>query len=218
MEKNEEGVVGLFGMVVSSNRPVVPPCSSQNPTHLEGRRGKGFGEMRRRSLAAAAAVFAAAAVGGVAYDHQTQHKLRRLKKEWTVRQAAVRLTNDATRAVGGLPRMTLAEVAKRDGCDGRPLYFSAGGRVYDATRSVRFRETYGRYAGRDATVSLSRLSMDPADVGRTDWDALSTEDLAVLDDWVRYFDQTYLVVCTLAEWDHARAGSGARKSDETKNR
>eukprot|EP00662_Eupelagonemidae_sp_cell21_P043951 gene43951-15884_t len=60
---------------------------------------------------------------------------------WTPQGAAVRLRNVAVLAVGARA-FRHAELAPFDGQDGRPLYFSAAGRVYDATHSEAFRETY----------------------------------------------------------------------------
>eukprot|EP01061_Rhynchopus_euleeides_P028835 TRINITY_DN4700_c0_g1_i1.p1 TRINITY_DN4700_c0_g1~~TRINITY_DN4700_c0_g1_i1.p1 ORF type:complete len:161 (+),score=33.94 TRINITY_DN4700_c0_g1_i1:619-1101(+) len=134
---------------------------------------------------------------GLVYDFQNQHKLRLARGEWQPLQAATRIVNLLNPYQ---PELGTEDLAQYDGVDGRKLYFSAGGKVYDATNSDSFRAAYPQYAGNDATFSLARLSLESRDVGRTDWDSLTTEDLVVMDDWLAYFDQTLLCVGTLRDW------------------
>merc|ERR1740117_318453 len=133
----------------------------------------------------------------IGYDYATCHPMRKLK--YNVGGAFVRLHN--TLLGGGTRSWSLTELTQFDGKGGRPTYFSAKGTVYDASSSETFKSAYGMWAGRDATVCLATMSLSPNDVGRTDWDtALSQKDLETLDDWIRYFDEKYLIKGSLREF------------------
>ena len=53
------------------------------------------------------------------------------------------------------------------------------GIIYDATGSVPFKPEgqYGKsWAGKDATIALAIMSLDPMDANRQDWDSLNSKD------------------------------------------
>ena len=141
-------------------------------------------------------------LGMIGYDYVTQHKMRKLYRSYNIRQGVTRFQNFTRTAlpVWMLGRITLKELESCDGKHANPLWFSVGGRVYDATNSETFRKAYPQWAGRDATISLCSLSLSNNLVGSTDWDTLSNEDLKVLRDWIRYLDQNLPVVAELNEW------------------
>eukprot|EP01063_Lacrimia_lanifica_P022518 TRINITY_DN3007_c0_g1_i12.p5 TRINITY_DN3007_c0_g1~~TRINITY_DN3007_c0_g1_i12.p5 ORF type:complete len:135 (+),score=30.62 TRINITY_DN3007_c0_g1_i12:1908-2312(+) len=90
------------------------------------------------------------------------------------------------------------------------LSFAAAGRVYDVTNQDVFLRAYGDYAGRDASICLARLSLQQQDIGRTDWDALTAKDVEVLEDWIKYFDERYVCIGHLKEWNDWQARNGKK--------
>jgi membrane-associated progesterone receptor component len=98
--------------------------------------------------------------------------------------------------------MTLAELAQFDGTDERkPTYFASDGYVWDVSASSLFDDSYGQWKGKDASVALAKMSMDPKDVNRTDWDNMNQQDINVLQSWTKYFEQKYYIMGRLQEYD-----------------
>ena len=139
----------------------------------------------------------------IAYDYQTRHPMRQMAP-YKVSEALIRLQNNLQgpilRLQGGVPLSELQ--TKYNGKDGNPTYFSADGNIYDVSSSPMFQSSYSQWAGADATVSLARMSLDPTDINRTDYDALTEADLKALNSWTNYFHQKYLIKGRLKEYDN----------------
>ena len=172
--------------------------------------------LRSSQRSAAAATLAAA--GWWVYDMETGHKMRTMTHP---AYSAEFLAGSATRfrnAVLGsaplrpllLPAFTPRELARYDGrAEGpqstaqgavpRPVYFALRGVVYDASSSEGFRDAYAQWAGRDATLALARMSLDPAEGAAEHWEdaALSEAELETAASWQSYFDERYPVVGSL---------------------
>ena len=137
---------------------------------------------------------------GLAYDYNTCHPMR--KMQYTAVGAFVRLQNWAERNLIPAAPLSLSDLARYDGsAGGVPTYFAAGGLIYDASSSKTFSSSYGMWAGRDATVALARMSLNPHDVNRTDWETLTAAELDTLADWQRYFAEKYPVRGRLKEYN-----------------
>ena len=135
------------------------------------------------------------------YDYKTCHPMRQLKYE--PEQAVVRFHNMCVNQVPFVSRvMTLKELENFDGTQGKPTFFSAGGKIYDVSSSGMFSTTYTQWAGKDATVALARMSLDKSDISRTDiWKSLSETDQVSLKSWTDYFDEKYYIKGRLKEWE-----------------
>ena len=147
--------------------------------------------------AAAGGITASAAGGGwVAYDYSTCHPMRKMM--WSVGGSVTRFRNLVPAKTG----ITLAELSRFDGREGRPLYFSAGGNVYDASSSEMFRTAYPQWAGKDATFALATMSLSPDAVNNTaNWHNLSKEETETLASWVHYFGEKYVIKGRLVDYD-----------------
>ena len=156
------------------------------------------GAQRVVSIASGSAIIGASAL--VAYDYFTMHPMRKFHG-WTFEESAIRLGNEFARPS---KIFTMQDLAAFDGKDGSPLYFSANGLVFDASPSEMFREAYGGWAGKDATIALGKMSLAPEDANRTDWDCLSEDERKTLADWMRYFQEKYRVKGSLHEFDGRR--------------
>ena len=173
--------------------------------------------LRSRAALGAASVMAPLA-SYAEYDRRTRHPMRRMGEDgkeagYDPSGSMVRLQNELIRRSWGRQRgypqtMTLGDLAKYDGRDGRPRYFAAGGAVYDASSSDRFADSYSGWSGRDATVALAKMSLSPDDVNRTDWDRLTERERECLRSWTEYFDQKYIIRGRLAEWEQEGGDQG----------
>lgn len=164
--------------------------------------------MSQRIVATVGGGAASAALAFVAYDYSTCHPMRKMYG-YEVGGALVRLHNIAARSLPAsmIPCMTLSELSHYDGsAPGRPLYFSSEGLIYDASSSEMFKSSYSRWAGRDATVCLAKMSLDSADVNRTDWESLTDTEKESLRSWTDYFSEKYPIKGRLKEY-------GERKED-----
>ena len=141
-------------------------------------------------------------LGFVAYDYQTRHPMRQMQQEaFHPSESMVRLHNTLLRKLPSFGRnISLSELKQFDGKNGCGTYFAAGGSIYDVTNSAMFSSSYNQWAGRDATIALARMSLDKADINRTDWNSLSTAEIESLNSWVDYFDQRYYIKGWLREW------------------
>ena len=167
--------------------------------------------------------FLGAGAGWWAYDAQTGHKMRTMTHPFYHRAflegSVTRLRNlllcaDTPLRAVLLPMLSPAELARFDGrgegpasSRSAPVYFALCGLVYDASSSDTFREAYAQWAGRDATLALARMSLDPEE-GRTEvWEdvELSAEELETVRSWQAYFDEKYPVVGTLSSSSSAAA-------------
>lgn len=86
-------------------------------------------------------------------------------------------------------------------------YVAAGGKIFDVTNSEAFdgnseNGMYAKFAGRDATWALIRMSMDERDIGViVDEKLLSPKERASLQSWMQYFREKYEVVGVLEGWE-----------------
>ena len=113
------------------------------------------GVQRVVSIAGCSALLGSGAL--VAYDYFTMHPMRKFHG-WTVEESVIRLSNEFMRPS---KVFSLESLSIFDGKDGSPLYFSANGLVFDVSSSEMFREAYGGWAGKDATVALGKMSLAP---------------------------------------------------------
>jgi len=74
-----------------------------------------------------------------------------------------------------------------------PNYLGAGGKVYDVSfGGVTFYGkgcSYNRFAGKDASRALAKMSFDPKDTENTDLSDLSDKERSVLSDWIKTFEE-----------------------------
>mmetsp|Transcript_18366 Transcript_18366/g.28360 ORF Transcript_18366/g.28360 Transcript_18366/m.28360 type:complete len:161 (-) Transcript_18366:135-617(-) len=151
---------------------------------------------------------AAALLGGsigsfglfVIYDYQTCHPMRKNSgpNGYNVGGSFVRLHNIIAKTVA--PQMSLVELSAYNGTYGKPTYFSSNGLIYDVSSSDMFQSSYSLWKGKDATVALAKMSLDPADINRTDWDSLSENDIKSLQSWSHYFSEKYFIKGRVAEF------------------
>ena len=139
------------------------------------------------------------AVGGVfyiGYDYSTCHPMRKL--DYDMKGALIRL-NNIVRNVFPARTFDLQELSQYDGSSGK-TYFSAEGLVYDVSESEMFRDSYALWAGKDATISLAKMSLAPEDANRLDLDVLNDDDYKTLRSWSHYFGEKYYIVGQLKEF------------------
>lgn len=142
---------------------------------------------------------AAGAAAYIAYDYQTCHPMRKMHGyDWS--GAWIRFHN-TVRPTITLTEMSLEQLTHFDGSEaGRPSYFSSDGLVWDVSSSDTFKDSYGLFRGKDASVALAIMSMDKKDVNRTDWENLSEKDLESLHSWTKYFQEKYIIKGRLKEF------------------
>ncbi|XP_065174910.1 neudesin-like [Sycon ciliatum] len=88
--------------------------------------------------------------------------------------------------VGSDRVFTEEELAEYDGSDpSKPIYLSIKGAVYDVTKGKDFYgkdAAYNALVGRDSTVSIARMSLEPADLAlKHDISVLSSSELEALE-------------------------------------
>jgi membrane-associated progesterone receptor component len=80
---------------------------------------------------------------------------------------------------------------KPEGYGTAPIYVGAGDQVFDVSfGGVTFYGpgcSYHRFAGKDASRALAKMSFDPADTENTDVSDLTDKQLKILDDWIKTF-------------------------------
>jgi len=92
------------------------------------------------------------------------------------------------------------ELAKFDGSEeipegyaAAPIYIGAGDKIYDASfGGVTFYGpgcAYNRFAGKDASRALAKMSFEPQDTENPDVSDLSEKELKVLSDWIKTFEE-----------------------------
>jgi membrane-associated progesterone receptor component len=73
-----------------------------------------------------------------------------------------------------------------------PIYVGAGDKVFDCSfGGVEFYGAaggYNRFAGRDVSRALAKMSFDPEDLNNTSIDDLEDKQKKVLDDWIKTFE------------------------------
>jgi predicted heme/steroid binding protein len=136
------------------------------------------------------------AAGGIAgfvfYDKRTAHPMRQMQ-EYKWQEGWIRFCN-ITRPTFTFSEMTLQDLSRYNGDNNSPTYFASDGFVWDVTESKMFRESYALWKGKEASVALAKMSLDPKDVNRTDWDTLNDAELKSLRSWTTYFREKYRIV------------------------
>ena len=95
--------------------------------------------------------------------------------------------------------LTKEDIAKCDGTGDAPegyafppIYVAAGEKVYDMSfGGVTFYGpncSYHRFAGKDASRALAKMSFDPSDTANSDTSDLTEKELKVLSDWITTFE------------------------------
>lgn len=73
-----------------------------------------------------------------------------------------------------------------------PIYIGAGNKVFDASfGGVEFYGAsggYNKFAGKDISRALAKMSFNPADLENSNTDDLTEKQLKVLDDWINTFE------------------------------
>ncbi|KAI0873205.1 cytochrome b5-like heme/steroid binding domain-containing protein [Hypoxylon argillaceum] len=87
--------------------------------------------------------------------------------------------------------ITLEELAKADGTDGRKAY----GKVYDVTGNKMYEKggNYHVFVGKDASRALAKSSKEAEDV-LPEWEDLDDAKKGVLNDWITFFSKRYNIV------------------------
>jgi len=74
-----------------------------------------------------------------------------------------------------------------------PIYVAMSNRVYDVSfGGVEFYGVgrgYEKFAGRDVSRALAKMSFDPSDLENTDTSDLSESQIKVLNDWIKTFEE-----------------------------
>ena len=98
--------------------------------------------------------------------------------------------------------LTSEELAKHTGAEGEevpegyaavPIYIGAGEKVFDASfGGVEFYGAgggYNKFAGRNISRALAKMSFDPEDLSNTKTDDLDEKQVKVLNDWIKTFEE-----------------------------
>ncbi|KAI1112136.1 cytochrome b5-like heme/steroid binding domain-containing protein [Nemania sp. NC0429] len=91
--------------------------------------------------------------------------------------------------------ITLEELAKADGTEGRKAYVAIKGRVYDVSGNKMYQAggSYHVFTGKDASRALAKTSTKPEDV-QPEWRDLDEKEQRVLNDWITFFSKRYNIV------------------------
>jgi membrane-associated progesterone receptor component len=82
---------------------------------------------------------------------------------------------------------TAASLAPFVGEDGNPIYIALGRKVYDVSTGADFYgpgNGYSKFAGKDASRAMAKMSFDPADVDARGCEELTEEQRKTLADWI----------------------------------
>ena len=112
-----------------------------------------------------------------------------------------RLISDNELAALSARTLTQDDLARHSGSEtepipvgyaARPIYIAAGTKVFDVSfGGIEFYGpgcSYNRFAGRDASRALAKMSFDDADVKNANTSDLDEKQKKVLDDWIRTFE------------------------------
>ncbi|KAI1121137.1 cytochrome b5-like heme/steroid binding domain-containing protein [Nemania abortiva] len=91
--------------------------------------------------------------------------------------------------------ITLEELAKADGSEGKKAYVAIKGKVYDVTGNKMYQTggNYNVFVGKDASRALAKSSTKPEDV-QAEWKDLDEKERGVLNDWITFFSKRYNIV------------------------
>ena len=99
--------------------------------------------------------------------------------------------------------MSLDELAAIHKSDGR-LLIGCKGKIYDVSSNDMYApgQGYHLFVGKDASVALGKMKFNPEflDPKQLHWSKdLDKEELKILDDWVKKFDEKYQIVGQIKE-------------------
>eukprot|EP00397_Hematodinium_sp_SG-2012_P055214 GEMP01067206.1.p1 GENE.GEMP01067206.1~~GEMP01067206.1.p1 ORF type:complete len:212 (-),score=37.83 GEMP01067206.1:542-1177(-) len=93
---------------------------------------------------------------------------------------------------------TASQLREFDGTNGSPIYIALQGKVYDVSsrRDLYGEGTgYNRFAGRNATRSFAKVSLDPEDIGSSDLsDCSAPANIKALSEFVAKYSATYPII------------------------
>lgn len=86
-----------------------------------------------------------------------------------------------------------------DGYAHAPIYLGVSGKVYDVSfGGVMFYGPgggYARFAGKDASRALAKMSFDPKDTEDPDISELTEKEKKILNDWIKTFEERKMYPC-----------------------
>ena len=116
------------------------------------------------------------------------------------------------------------------------IYFASDGWIWDVTKSESFQNNnnqnqdknkndaadssssssspYGMWCGKDATVSLGKMSMKKLDINRTDYENLTSQDLESIKSWTNYFSEKYYIKGKLKEYTDYKQQQQQKQNQE----
>jgi membrane-associated progesterone receptor component len=103
------------------------------------------------------------------------------------------------------PTVLVADIVPFNGADGRRIYIAIDGVVFDMSSHESGAAFYGPgggyniFAGKDATIGLASMQLDPTQWKRTRVEELSASEQDVVIDWVARFRAKYAVVGSLLD-------------------
>mmetsp|Transcript_15392 Transcript_15392/g.27776 ORF Transcript_15392/g.27776 Transcript_15392/m.27776 type:complete len:169 (+) Transcript_15392:38-544(+) len=138
------------------------------------------------------------------YDYQTCHPFRKMQG-FSPLESAIRLHN-TIRPQWTYPTLTLQELSdyripSPAAGNGGTVYFSSDGYIWDVSHSETFQQMYrSKWAGKDATFALAKMSMEHSNINRTDYHRLTQEEWDSVRSWTKYFQQKYWIRGILQEF------------------
>ena len=92
-----------------------------------------------------------------------------------------------------LKEFTREELSEYDGRRKKEVYLGCKGYVFDVGKSQSYRPgaPYSIFAGRDATIGLAKMSLDPVDLETRDTSRLTETEVNTLEQWFKQFKEHY---------------------------
>lgn len=116
-----------------------------------------------------------------------------------------------------------AELAEYNGRNGKPIYISVDGVVFNMSSHPSGPSfygpdgPYGPMAGRDATIALATMNVDPAQCTKRTIAELSASERDTLADWVSRFSAKYEVAGFLNDGANPRSMASANGDSRPSN-
>eukprot|EP00729_Bicosta_minor_P004026 gene4026-8936_t len=101
-----------------------------------------------------------------------------------------------------LKQLTLEQLAAYKGVDGAPIYMSINRRIFDVSSGESFYgpgSGYDVFSGVDATKSLAKMSLDPADTNAVDYEPADDDERETLEGWLSKISGKYPEVGRLVD-------------------
>lgn len=95
-------------------------------------------------------------------------------------------------------KFTAEELSEFTGVNGKPIYISVKGVVYDCSEAVEFYgegKPYAVFAGKESSRSLAKMLIDDTEAN-AGWNNLNESHMKCLDEWVEKYKSKYPVVGT----------------------